>query len=44
MKYNVRFIPEGRTVALEAGATLLDAQIAADLSTDAPCGGKGTCG
>lgn len=44
MNYSVNFIPEGRTVLVPAGTTLLQARIAARLSTDAPCGGKGSCG
>ena len=41
---NVTFLPQGITVAVEPGTTLLQAQIAAGLHPDAPCGGKGTCG
>ena len=44
MDYKVRFEPEGREVAVRAGTTLLEARIAAGLPTDAPCGGRGTCG
>lgn len=40
----VTFLPSGRTVSVSAGTTLLQAQIAAGLHPDAPCGGKGTCG
>lgn len=43
-QYKVTFQPRGSTVMVEAGATLLQAQIAAGLRPDAPCGGKGTCG
>ena len=43
MQYSVSFIFEGKTVRVDAGSTLLAAQIAADLPADAPCGGKGTC-
>lgn len=43
MEYRVNFIAEGRWVTVQPGATLLDAQRLADLPTDAPCGGKGTC-
>lgn len=42
--YTVTFIPEGVSVPAEEGMTLLQAQIAAGLRPDAPCGGKGTCG
>lgn len=44
MTYQVRFMPEGIAAAVEAGASLLEARIAAGLFADAPCGGKGTCG
>ena len=44
MNYTVRFIPEGRSVRVAGGSTLLEAQIAADLPADAPCGGRGACG
>ena len=43
-RYLVTFLPEGTAVSVEAGTTLLQAQIAAGLRPDAPCGGKGTCG
>ncbi len=43
MSYEVTFLPEGKTVTV-SGGTLLEAQIAAGLRPDAPCGGKGTCG
>lgn len=42
--YTVTFQPGDLTVQVEAGTTLLQAQIAAGLRPDAPCGGKGTCG
>lgn len=42
--YTVTFLPEGISVPVEEGMTLLQAQIAAGLRPDAPCGGKGTCG
>lgn len=44
MEYTVRFIDENREVRVSAGATLLQARIAAGLEADAPCGGRGTCG
>jgi len=44
MDYIVHFIDEGREIRVPAGTTLLRARILADLQTDAPCGGKGTCG
>ena len=43
-QHTVTFLPEGIAVTVEAGTTLLQAQIAAGLRPDAPCGGKGTCG
>ena len=43
-RYTVTFLPEGISVSVEAGTTLLQAQILAGLRPDAPCGGKGTCG
>ncbi|MBE5775710.1 MAG: DUF4445 domain-containing protein, partial [Clostridiales bacterium] len=44
MEYTVRFMDEDREVRVSAGATLLQARIAAGLEADAPCGGRGTCG
>ncbi len=44
MPYSVTFLPSGATVQVEAGTTLLQAQVQAGLEPDAPCGGKGTCG
>ena len=41
MEYNVHFILEGRSGTVAEGATLLEAQIAANLPADAPCGRKG---
>lgn len=43
-RYTVTFLPDGISVPVEEGMTLLQAQIAAGLLPDAPCGGKGTCG
>ena len=43
-QYTVTFLPGGISVPVEEGTTLLQAQIAAGLRPDAPCGGKGTCG
>lgn len=42
--YTVTFLPAGISVSVAPGTTLLQAQIAAGLHPDAPCGGKGTCG
>ena len=44
MTYEVFFPREGRGVRVAAETTLLEAEIAAGLRPDAPCGGKGTCG
>ena len=43
-QYKVTFQPMDKSVTVEAGETLLQAQILAGLRPDAPCGGKGTCG
>ncbi len=43
MSYLVTFLPDGKQIRVSEG-TLLEAQIAAGLRPDAPCGGKGTCG
>ena len=42
--YNVKFMPQGIELQVEADTTILEAQIKAGLTPDAPCGGKGTCG
>lgn len=41
--FTITFQPDNQTVRV-TGGTLLEAQIAAGLRPDAPCGGKGTCG
>ena len=38
------FLPGNVSISVRSGTTLLQAMIAAGLSPDAPCGGKGTCG
>ena len=43
MKYTVHYIMEGRLIEVDASTTLLEAQRMANLPTDAPCGGKGSC-
>jgi len=43
-QYTITFLPEGITVSVPEGRDLLQAQIAAGLRPDAPCGGKGICG
>ena len=43
-QHTVTFQPGDLTVQVRHGDSLLQAQIAAGLHPDAPCGGKGTCG
>lgn len=43
-QYTVTFLPDGISVPVAEGETLLQAQITASLHPDAPCGGRGTCG
>jgi len=43
-QYTVTFQPQGISVSMPGDSSLLQAQIAAGLHPDAPCGGKGTCG
>lgn len=40
----IHFIREGRSIKVEEGTTILEAQRMAGLEPDAPCGGQGTCG
>lgn len=42
--YTVTFLPKGISVEVDTGTTVLQAQIAAQLHPDAPCGSNGTCG
>ncbi len=42
--FTVTFLPDNIITEAPAGSTILQAQIAAGLHPDAPCGGKGTCG
>ncbi|MDO4621340.1 MAG: ASKHA domain-containing protein [Eubacteriales bacterium] len=42
--YTVRFQPQNKTVEVEAGVTILEAERLAGLEPDAPCGGQGKCG
>lgn len=42
--YTVTFLPSGVSVEVEAGTSLLSAEVMAGLHPDAPCGGNGTCG
>ena len=41
MKYRITFVKEGKTYEAEEGMTVLEAEIAAGLKPDAPCGGSG---
>ena len=41
---NVTFLPEGISVRVVPGVTVLEAARRADIIIDTPCGGKGTCG
>ena len=43
-QFTVTFLPSGTAVTVDAGTTILQAQIVAGLHPDAPCGGNGTCG
>ena len=43
-QYTVTFLPDGVSLRVPAGTTLLQAQIEAGLAPNAPCGGNGTCG
>jgi len=42
--FRVLFQPDGRTVEVDAGRTVLDAARKAGIHLNAPCGGKGVCG
>ncbi|MDI3481173.1 MAG: hypothetical protein PWQ97_828 [Tepidanaerobacteraceae bacterium] len=42
--YSVYFKPQGKTVEVEKGTSLMDAAQKAGVFLDAPCGGKGQCG
>ncbi|MDR7522273.1 MAG: ASKHA domain-containing protein [Armatimonadota bacterium] len=43
MTARVTFQPDGRTVAVEVGQTLLDAALAAGVPLNSVCGGRGIC-
>ena len=43
-QYTVTFLPDNINIQVTPNTTVLQAQIAAGLHPDAPCGGKGTCG
>ena len=43
-QFTVTFLPDNITIQVEENTTVLQAQIAAGLRPDAPCGGRGTCG
>ncbi len=40
----ITFVRENKTIPVEEGTTVLEAEIRAGLRPDAPCGGKGSCG
>jgi uncharacterized 2Fe-2S/4Fe-4S cluster protein (DUF4445 family) len=42
-EFRITFQPDGRTVAAEAGRTLLDAALAAGVPLNSICGGRGIC-
>ena len=42
--YTVCFPESGKSVTVKAGTTVLQAEIAAGMVPDAPCGGQGKCG
>lgn len=42
--YTVTFLPQKITVEVQEGMTILEAEQAAGLEPDAPCGGAGNCG
>lgn len=44
IRYQITFLPGELSVSVAAGTSILDAEIAAGLQPDAPCGGRGTCG
>ena len=43
-QHKVTFQPQGRTVSVLAGTTILEAAAGVGLVIDTPCGGAGTCG
>lgn len=42
--YTIYFVNEQRTVTVSEGTTVLEAETAAGIIPDAPCGGRGKCG
>ena len=42
--YKVTFLPDGETVEVEGGATIMEAAQKADVYINSLCGGKGVCG
>ena len=42
--YKVTFLPDGKTVEVEGGATIMEAAQKADVYINSLCGGKGVCG
>ena len=43
-EYEITFLPSNRSIRVPEGITILEAARMADLSPNAPCGGRGTCG
>jgi uncharacterized 2Fe-2S/4Fe-4S cluster protein (DUF4445 family) len=43
-RYNIRFLPDKKTVQAEAGTTIMDAANEAGVNINNLCGGKGVCG
>jgi uncharacterized 2Fe-2S/4Fe-4S cluster protein (DUF4445 family) len=41
---NITFVPDGKTIAVESGQTVLHAARKAGIHIDAPCGEQGRCG
>ena len=44
MVHTLTVLPQGRTLTVRHGETLLEALRAVGLPVEAPCGGQGTCG
>lgn len=43
-KFNITFLPEGKTVVVDKGTTLLAAALSAHIHLNSGCGGDGVCG
>ncbi|MBW1702497.1 MAG: 2Fe-2S iron-sulfur cluster binding domain-containing protein [Deltaproteobacteria bacterium] len=42
--YKVTFLPEGETVEVESGVTIMEAAEKAEVYINSLCGGEGVCG